>query len=141
MTRAAPIAFFAFGLALSGCGSFAADPIEQTVSGIANSNDSPANGVAVKIVAKGASCKTAAAETVTDSDGAFSFKRTAWLGKIDVIVQDDTLCIRSGGNWLAVWHSAYGPAPRKLVFQCTGSSGTWSCQAQGDAIAIASHGG
>jgi hypothetical protein len=140
-THAAPIAICVIGLVLSGCDSFLAESIEQVVSGAVRLNDAPANGIGIKIVPKGARCDVAAVETVTGQDGSFSFKRSVEIGKLDVIVQDDTLCIGSSRNWLPAWHSIYGPAARKLVFQCVRDAGAWSCTAHGDGIEVPSHGG
>lgn len=35
-----------------------------------------------------------------------------------VLVQRDTLCIREGNVWRAIWTSAYGPVPKVLNIEC-----------------------
>jgi len=65
-------------------------------------------------------------------DGHFELRRTVEYGGIDVIVQEDALCIRDDTNWVKAWHNVYGPASESLIFECQKTGSTpWSCVGDG----------
>ena len=66
------------------------------------------------------------------TDGRFELRRTVEYGGIDVIIQEDALCIRDGVNWIKAWHSVYGPASETLTFACQKQNmSAWSCTGNG----------
>lgn len=108
--------------------------ITQKVDGVLTVNSRPASKVQVALVDHSAEgqCSEPKLTTITDSDGRFVLVRSAQLGRLDVLVQDDTLCLRDGEKWIPIWRSFYGPAPPTLTFSCAKSeSAPWRCKMNG----------
>ena len=114
-------------VALMGCSY----EITQKVDGALAVDSRPASGVHVALVdfSAEAQCNEPKLTTITDSNGKFAMVRSAKLGRLDVLVQDDTLCLRDGDKWIPIWRSVYGPAPPTLTFSCAKLAGApWRCK-------------
>lgn len=104
--------------------------INQKIIGTLTVNDRPASGVQVALIdrTKQESCDKAANPSATDKNGQFLQLRTASVGRLAVIVQQDTLCIFENSTWQPIWNGTYGPAHEEINFSCDRHEGSaWKC--------------
>jgi hypothetical protein len=107
-------------LALSGCDAASSRTITQSVAGNVTVEGKAAPDLAFRLASHGnTSCSGDFISLTTNASGVFNGSRPAYIGRWDVIVQDDVLCIIDGDTWRPIWHAVYGPAPSKMEFLCS----------------------
>lgn len=140
ISRASAVAFilpkcaFAVLLALSGCGAASSRTIIQSVAGSVTVDGKVAPGLALRLARHGdTSCSADFISLATNASGVFNGSRPAYIGRWDVIVQDDVLCIVDGATWRPLWHAVYGPAPGNMEFLCSRAAAAqnWMCTMNG----------
>jgi hypothetical protein len=116
--------------ALSGCDTMSKQ-IDQKVAGVMHANGQPGQGLSVRLQSGGSNCDSNSLSFTTDANGAFSGARKVDVGKLAVIVQNDTLCVLEGQSWRVAWFGTYGPAPDALSFRCNRDANGWKCTMNG----------
>lgn len=122
-------------LLLAACGCDLQDEtLDQSVTGIvlSSTNQGRVERVLLAQRTDGKCTETNGVVASVAEDGRFALRRTVNLGKLAVVVQDDTLCLWRNGSWVKVWRSKYGPAASSINIRCIDGVEGWACVARAE---------
>lgn len=94
----------------------------QHLSGEIVASGVPSSDLTVLVVSGGAAgaCEggRTIAEAQTDHHGDFVVERRVSYGRVAVIVDEVTVCVRGPECWKVIWERVYGPAKTSIVLRC-----------------------
>ena len=73
----------------------------------------------VRIYSSYKKCEGNYMETMTDSNGAFTFNTTSTRGGLAVVTQSIALCISKENKWQPLWSTIVGGGANQIILNCT----------------------